>query len=379
MKILLVGDYWSDPTQGSSKVYDKVASALGQRGHQVTVWRREQIGLRPAQRHLREMFATWLVWLKILREFSRYRWDVIEITSGEGLIWGAWHGLWRLKSVFVSRSHGLEHLNYRRMVEDHRVGWQRRAWWKNWWYPLMRMRQVARAAQLADGMIVLNERGFRFVVEEGWKAADRVQIIPHGIADIFLQEPPAWRDRAGDILFCGSWNLVKGTPIVVEAFTRLARLDPSRRLTIVGADDAALVRREFPRELWDRITIHLHLQEEEVLQEYRKHRIFVFASTYEGFGLTLLEAMSQGLAVVATEVGVAARLVRHEETGLLIALRDVAALVTAWQRLSADARWAADLGSAAREASKSWTWEKTAIETESFYKHLARKNRVELA
>ena len=52
------------------------------------------------------------------------------------------------------------------------------------------------------------------------------------------------------------------------------------------------------------------------MAEYRRHDALLWTSSYEGFGLVLLEAMSQRLPVIATPAGCAATLVRDGQTGI---------------------------------------------------------------
>ncbi|MEM6529468.1 MAG: glycosyltransferase family 4 protein, partial [Chloroflexota bacterium] len=61
--------------------------------------------------------------------------------------------------------------------------------------------------------------------------------------------------------------------------------------------------------------------------------IFLMPSLWEGFGLVLLEAMSQGLPVVASRVSAIPEIVADGETGVLVPPRDAAAIAVALQRL----------------------------------------------
>jgi glycosyltransferase involved in cell wall biosynthesis len=65
--------------------------------------------------------------------------------------------------------------------------------------------------------------------------------------------------------------------------------------------------------------------------------VFVLASDIEGLPLVVLEAMSQGVPVVATDVGGMPEAVIDGETGLLIPPRDPAALTAAITRILGDA------------------------------------------
>jgi glycosyltransferase involved in cell wall biosynthesis len=99
----------------------------------------------------------------------------------------------------------------------------------------------------------------------------------------------------------------------------------------------------------------------------------VFCSTYEGFGMVLLEAMTQGLPVVATPVGCAARLVHPEQTGLLVPARDAAALAGAMGRLLADPELRRRLGQNALAAVQAMTWTNTARATLAVYSEIQRE------
>ena len=63
--------------------------------------------------------------------------------------------------------------------------------------------------------------------------------------------------------------------------------------------------------------------------------------------MSILEAMSLGIPVIATDVGGVTEAVRHGETGLIVP-RTVEALVAALQTLLRDQEQRADLGQRAR-------------------------------
>ena len=67
----------------------------------------------------------------------------------------------------------------------------------------------------------------------------------------------------------------------------------------------------------------------EQLAEYASHAIFLFPSLSEGFGFTLLEAMSMGLAAVTTHTGLGGDWVRDREHALLIAPGNATSLAEA--------------------------------------------------
>ena len=74
----------------------------------------------------------------------------------------------------------------------------------------------------------------------------------------------------------------------------------------------------------------------------------VLTSRYEGWGLTVVEAMASGLPVIATPVGCVNEIVRDGENGLVVPHDDPHALAAAFVRLFADPDLRSRLASAAR-------------------------------
>jgi glycosyltransferase involved in cell wall biosynthesis len=180
--------------------------------------------------------------------------------------------------------------------------------------------------------------------------------------------PPADHPRGSGILFCGTWDAMKGVHYLADAFSRL--IDGGRRvnLTILGgAMPADMIRSTFSEAASARVTILDRLPEEDVIAAYRSHDVLVFPSSYEGFGMVLLEAMSQRLPVVATPVGCAPMIVEHGETGLSVPTRDPAALAAALGRLLDDSSLRARLADAAFRRVRDMTWSRTAAATLSVY------------
>jgi glycosyltransferase involved in cell wall biosynthesis len=131
---------------------------------------------------------------------------------------------------------------------------------------------------------------------------------------------------------------------------------------------AARVLASFSERARPLVTVVDRTTEERVRGEYARHAIFVLSSTYEGFGLVLIEAMSQGLAVVSTPVGCARTMVRDGDTGVLVPARDAEALAAAVLRLAHDPAARARLGAAASQAVAHLSWRRTAEQTIDVYR-----------
>jgi glycosyltransferase involved in cell wall biosynthesis len=124
----------------------------------------------------------------------------------------------------------------------------------------------------------------------------------------------------------------------------------------------------FPEPLRRLVSVVPRATEQDVIRAFRTFDVLVWPSTYEGFGLVLLEAMTQGMAIVATPVGCAPALVRDGENGLMVPRRDGRAVAAAVRRLLGDRDLRERLGSAARAAVSGMTWRHTAERTLETYR-----------
>ena len=320
---------------------------------------------------MRWAFAPLAAFAAVRRAFRQNGpYDVVDLASAEGL----WVGVLRRTGLFnaaaiVARSNGIEHLNYQRMLDDHAAGLLHKPWTRRLWYPALRLSQVAAAARAADRLIVLNEADRAFAVSRRWKDDGAIDLVPHGVSSRFLADvPPPDHPRGGGVLFCGTWDSMKGVHYLAAAFSLMVERGRRVNLTVLGgAMPAETIRSTFSEAARPYVTILDRLPEEDVIAAYRSHDVLVFPSSYEGFGMVLLEAMSQRLPVVATPVGCATTLVRHDETGLTAPARDSAALADALARLLDDPALRSRLADAAFTRVRDMSWARTARLTLAVY------------
>jgi mannosyltransferase len=147
----------------------------------------------------------------------------------------------------------------------------------------------------------------------------------------------------------------KGSDVFVEAMCRLLPRYPDFTAVIVGAvvPEQLAFANELKRKieaarLQSRIIITGELPIEDVVRWYQRLTIYAFTSRNEGFGLTLIEAMSAGAALVAARAG-AAEFVVDGTTGVLTPTGDADALVAALEPLMRDPASAAAMGARARQ------------------------------
>ena len=82
-------------------------------------------------------------------------------------------------------------------------------------------------------------------------------------------------------------------------------------------DQATLERMARELGVWERIVLRGRVDDAELINLYRSADVYVTPTRYEGFGLTLLEAMTAGCPLVTTDIPVVNETVRHSENGWL--------------------------------------------------------------
>lgn len=159
-----------------------------------------------------------------------------------------------------------------------------------------------------DCFITLSDFGSDKFVQAGFPA-EKIIVKPN-----FLNsEPVIGKGEGGYALFVGRLSQEKGIKILLEAWKRLAGKIP---LKIVG--DGPLAQ-EVKREA-GRIPAVEWLGRRpgnEVLSLMKEAMVLVLPSIcYEGFPMTIVEAYSVGLPVIAGDIGSMSSLIDHGRTGL---------------------------------------------------------------
>ena len=188
-------------------------------------------------------------------------------------------------------------------------------------------------------------------------------VITHGVDTQTYAPPP---DRAAAFaqaglpgryaIGCfGRVRAQKGTDLFVDAMCRLLPQYPDFTAVIVGEITPeqsgfanGLRQRIAAAGLQSRIIILGELPIADVQRWYQRLTIYAFTSRNEGFGLTLIEAMAAGAALVATRAGAAEIVVEDGVSGALVPIDDAAALAQAIEPLMREPAAAEAMGARAR-------------------------------
>lgn len=156
----------------------------------------------------------------------------------------------------------------------------------------------------------------RFTADPGRRSATRAALAIPADADV--------------VMMAATLNRQKGIAVGVEAFRRLAAARPRLYLLVVGdgPERTRLAAAARDQTGGARVRFVGEVAEPDMPGYYAAADVFLYPTfRAEGTPRAVLEAMSTGLAVVATDRGGVRTAVRHRHTGVLLA-RPSAALLT---------------------------------------------------
>ena len=157
---------------------------------------------------------------------------------------------------------------------------------------------------------------------------------------LFGQGSAAPKAAPARILYAGNLLASKGVDILVTAvgLLRDRGVECTLRLLGEGPLRGSLEHQVRSLRLEDRVAIVPFVPQTAMPAEYGAATVTVLPTRgqAEGLGLTLVEALLAGSAVVGTPAGGISEVVQHEQTGLIVPDGDATALAGALTRLLAD-------------------------------------------
>lgn len=142
------------------------------------------------------------------------------------------------------------------------------------------------------------------------------------------------------ILYPANYIPGKGHEFALESFALVCTKHPEWRLKFVGGDMGLAKNRQFKeglikqaRDLKISDRVEWHNFSEKISDEYLHASIALNFSESESFSMTCLEAMFYGRPVIATRSGGPSEIIDQNETGILVELKDTAAMADAMKNL----------------------------------------------
>ena len=229
------------------------------------------------------------------------------------------------------------------------------------------------ALEKIGARIAVSEDARRTLVEH--VGGDAV-LIPNGVfVDRFAAaEPqPAWRGAAGTVGFIGRLDEPrKGLPTLLAAMEQVVASCPGARLLVAGRGDAEEAVEGLPAQVREAVTFL------GVVSEADKARLLATVDVYvapnlggESFGIILVEAMSAGAPVLASDLDAFGRVLDGGRVGVQFPAGDVPALARSLVDLLGDAARRDELRAQGRAWVRRFDWSVVADEILAVYETVA--------
>jgi glycosyltransferase involved in cell wall biosynthesis len=323
MKILSLSTCPLDPLLGSGKTRLRWSEGLREMGHTVDMVEPQDYETWHGMRRALRFRQAWGACGFVKRKLEADDYDLIEFFGAEfGLIT---RQLSKLKDrpLIVAHTDGLELLasererayNAPRSLMEHAHSW----YWKQ------THERLSRAAFVyADAFVTGCELDRQYVVDHEIFGRDRAAVVEPGLDPEYLAMPFTEK-KEHRVAFTGSWIVRKGIERVTAVMTDLLTRDRELRFDVYSGGDREAVLACFPASLHDRIEVHERLRNRQLAEAVARANVFFFPSQYEGFGMSLAEAMACSCAVVTTPTGFGAEL-RDGVEALVCGFDDVEAM-----------------------------------------------------
>jgi phosphatidylinositol alpha-mannosyltransferase len=164
----------------------------------------------------------------------------------------------------------------------------------------------------------------------------------------------------------------KGLPVLLAAMRTVVREHPGARLLVAGRGDPDALRAAVGEDLRASVALLGELSEADKGAFLRSVDVYCAPNLLgESFGIVLIEAMSAGAPIVASDLDAFARVLQDGAAGVLVRRGDSAALARALSDLLTDPARRAALSAAGREAAAEYDWQVVARRVLAVYETVA--------
>lgn len=217
------------------------------------------------------------------------------------------------------------------------------------------LQRLAAEPALADHIVVASSFTKETLTSQGVDES-RISVIPYGVdgEQFPTRQTPRSMDGPLRIGFLGSFIQRKGVSYLVEAVNSFSPSDVKLVVATRAIDRDALP----PGATSQNVEFRLGLSRAELPEFLHTCDVFALPSLAEGFGLSLVEAMSAGLPAIATPNTCAADIMEDGKSGFLVPIRDAQAIAGAIQQCLDRRKELFEMGQEAARTVAALTWQR---------------------
>jgi teichuronic acid biosynthesis glycosyltransferase TuaC len=206
----------------------------------------------------------------------------------------------------------------------------------------LRKKLITFALNNANAVVVKSSRLKDRVLELGINE-DKIHVILNGVnSDMFFQQDMVESRKHLDVstqayiyLFIGNFQIEKGLEFLIEAYSKVASSHKDVLLHIVGTGplESKVNKKVTALGLENRIKFFGNISHEEIPRFLSASNVLCLPSLREGCPNVVLESLSCGTPVIASDVGAVRDIVTTDNRGLVVPRGDIDALSKALEKI----------------------------------------------
>jgi len=261
-------------------------------------------------------------------------------------------------------------------VAVHDVSYAAHPEWFSWQNRILLRRISKKSAQKADIIFTPSEFTKKEILKHYKIQAEKIFVVPLAAADKFRQldkESKTIKEKYGIqekfIFYIGAIFNRRFIPECIEAFKQIAKNFPEYQFLISGINythpfvDIDYIIKKANKDIGREAIIRTeYAEEKDLIYLYNSADLFIWLSSYEGFGLPPLEALACGTPVITTKMGSLAEAV-GESAIFVNNPENTQEIIKAMERVLSDKQLANELSKKGLKQAEKFSWQKTADKT----------------
>lgn len=201
--------------------------------------------------------------------------------------------------------------------------------WPASWIAMFIESRLMPLAYFNSKVITVSESSKKDIVKLGLSKPDDIEVINPGIELAKFHTSP--KTKYPSFLYLGRIRPYKNIDIAIKAFAKITKKYPTAKLTIAGWGESLPKLKQLAKDLklTKSVIFAEKVSEEEKIKLLGQSWAMIQPSSFEGWGITVIEANACGTPVIATDAIGLRDSVLHDETGVLIPIRNDIALAKA--------------------------------------------------
>jgi glycosyltransferase involved in cell wall biosynthesis len=226
-----------------------------------------------------------------------------------------------------------------------------------------RLKTNPKMCKMIFGYSFMNVAPSLFLINEfKTKGYDTIVHIPNAIE--LDKYPFLEREKAvPNLLWVRSFARLYNPKMAVEVFAVIKKKYPEAKLCMVGPekDGSWLETKKRAKDLNIEVLFTGKLSKQDWINQSKNYAIFINTTHFDNMPVSVIEAMSLGLAVVSTNVGGIPFLLENENDSLLVSDNDSNQMVEAIIRLTENPELFVEITSNARNKTKQFEWQEVKL------------------